>query len=123
MEQYLAAVQSSLKNKAAGPRHHQSASPTAELQILRLGRFETTYEEQLSRQAVASVVDALSKTGLPFLELMGLSDQDPAIEAQLQKNQQLFELGDLERVPATSIRLFICGDPHAGKHHLGPRIH
>jgi hypothetical protein len=65
--------------------------------------------------AVAALLDALSKSGLPFLRVMGLRDPDPSIEAQLLRNRHLFELGDLERVPATSIRLFICGDPYAGK--------
>ena len=63
------------------------------------------------------MVDALSHSGLPFFELEGfLRRMDPAIEAQLWRNQRNFMLGsELKRVPATSIRLFICGDPFAGK--------
>jgi hypothetical protein len=120
MEQYLAAVRSgnTLKMKATDSSENHSTSPaaytTTQLRSLTLGPFSLTNE--LSGHAVAAVVDALSKSGLPFLELEGLNlDKHPAIEAQLQSNRRLWELGDLERVPATSIRLFICGDPFAGK--------
>jgi hypothetical protein len=105
---------------AAGARsENHSTSPaaytTTQLRSLTLGRFYET--DELSGRAVAAVVDALSKSGLPFLELLGINiHEHPAIEAQLQRNRRLFhELRDLERVPATSIRLFICGDPYAGK--------
>jgi hypothetical protein len=123
MEQYvLAAVQSgnSLKKKSRDSSENHSTSPaaytTTQLRNLTLGFFDIT--NRLSRRAVAAVVDALSKSGLPFLELWRFGNKiplDPAIEAQLQRNRRLWELGDLERVPATSIRLFICGDPYAGK--------
>jgi hypothetical protein len=132
MDQYLAAVQSgnSVKKKAtdyhlggstlaAGARsENHSTSPaaytTTQLRSLTLGTFKLFNE--LSGRAVAAVVDALSKSGLPFLELLGINvDEHPAIEAQLQRNRRLWDLRNLKRVPATSIRLFICGDPYAGK--------
>ena len=72
----------------------------------------------LSRFAAAAVVDALSRSGLPFFEIEGIlfSKKNPAIEAQLKRNQRNSLLGlDSARVPATSMRLFICGDPFAGK--------
>jgi hypothetical protein len=120
MEHYLAALHSGSsfkkmkatayqkgKSNVAASEHHST-----QLHSLTLGRFHITNEgDQLSRQAVAAVVDALSKSRLPSLELRGIDDCDSAIEAQLQRNRRLLELGDLGRVPATSIRLFICGDP------------
>jgi hypothetical protein len=129
MEQYLAAVQyagnslnkinamDSHREVSAARSDNHSTSPAAtitQLQSLTLGWFQKGH--QLSERAVAAVVDALSKSGLSFLELSGINLRKyPAIEAQLQRNRRLWELGDLERVPATSIRLFICGDPYAGK--------
>ena len=82
------------------------------LYSLQLGYFSGDF----SRSATAAVVDALSRSGLPFFGSLGWSKVDPAIEAQLWRNQRNFLLGsDLKRVPATSMRLFICGDPFAGK--------
>jgi hypothetical protein len=76
-----------------------------------------------SQKTVAAVVDALSLIGLPFLQV-GVAEAgagrralaDPSIEAQLRRNQRQFMLGffDLQRAPATSMRLFVCGDPFAG---------
>jgi hypothetical protein len=64
------------------------------------------------------VVDALSRSGLPFLQLpdrdRNVIPLDPAIEAQLLRNQRLMVMRELETVPAKSLRLFICGDPFAG---------
>ena len=90
-----------------------SSSP-APLESLTLGtlRYKTGLESPRSTRAI---VDALSLSGLPFLQLRGLDTIDPAIEAQLRRNQRLFILGDLQKVPATSMRLFICGDPFAGR--------
>jgi hypothetical protein len=75
----------------------------------------------MSQEAVAAVVDALSLSGLPFLRIINsrlrwLVVKHPAIEAQLRKNQRQFMLGfsHLQRAPATSMRLFVCGDPFAG---------
>ena len=89
-------------------------SSPPQLYGLRLGYFRG----DLSRPATAVVVDALSRSSLPFFEMkhIFLPMKDPAIEAQLWRNQRNFMLGsELKRVPATSIRLFICGDPFAGK--------
>ena len=77
---------------------------------------------ELSRSATAAVVDALSRSGLPFFgianDLLLGSGGNPAIEAQVKRNQRNFLLGlDSTRVPATSLRLFIYRDPFAGKAH------
>jgi hypothetical protein len=85
----------------------------AQLYSLTLGKLPHNSVLETGR-ATPSVVDALAASGLPFLELKGLCSIDPAIEAQLTRNQRLFVLGDLKKVPATSLRLFICGDPFAG---------
>ena len=88
-----------------------TASSPPQLYSLELGRIKGT---ELSRSATAAVVDALSRSGLPFFELNN-PRKDPAIKAQLWRNQRNYMLGsDLKRVPATSMRLFICGDPFAG---------
>ena len=76
-----------------------------------------------SLTTTAAVVDALYASRLPFFKLEDWDRRDipldPAIKAQLLRNQLLFRFGDeLERVPATSIRLFICGDPYAGNYYL-----
>ena len=98
----------------------ESTSPP---QLLYSLEFSSNFSlENLSRSATAAVVDALSRSGLPFFQI-SVMDKEPAIEAQLWRNQRNFMLGsDLKRVPATSIRLFICGDPFAGKtmndHHI-----
>ena len=64
---------------------------------------------------IGAMVDALSRSGLPFFEYN--YRMDPAIQAQLRRNQRDFMAGLVStRVPATSIRLFICGDPFAGKY-------
>ena len=69
---------------------------------------------EFSEATIGAMVDALSRSGLPFFEYY--HSPDPAVKAQLWRNQRNFFLGsDLKRVPATSTRLFICGDPFAGK--------
>ena len=99
-----------------------SASPSARLYSLTLGKFPNANLEL--RRTVAAVVDGLSRSSLPFLELEGVHKMDPAIEAQLLMNQRMFILGDyLEKVPANSMRLFICGDPYAGKTTLLSTMH
>ena len=69
---------------------------------------------EFSKATIHAMMDALSRSGLPFFEYY--HSPDPAVKAQLWRNQRNFFLGsDLKRVPATSTRLFICGDPFAGK--------
>ena len=82
------------------------------------GRFEYT----ATRSIIAVVMDAVSRSNLPFLELKGLQ-MDPAIKPQLERNRRMFMLGDLARVPAKSMRLFICGDAYAGKTTLLSTMH
>ena len=83
-----------------------------QLYSLRLGNIISN----LSPSATAAIVDALSQSGLPFFEIQGLHRMDLGIEVQLQRNQCNYMLeSDSKRVPAMSIRLFICGDPFAGK--------
>ena len=78
--------------------------------LYRLSIFGTPKKVKLSRRGVATVVDALSSSGLPFLEFWPYITErkmDSPIQAQLQRNQRMWRLGDLERVPASSMRLFI----------------
>ena len=82
------------------------------------GRFKYT----ATRSIIAVVMDAVSRSNLPFLELKGLQ-MDPAIKPQLERNRRMFMLGDLARVPAKSMRLFICGDAYAGKTTLLSTMH
>ena len=100
------------KKKQTTSKTPLSSSP-APLESLTLGtlRYTTGLE---SPRTTRAIVDALSLSGLPFLQLRGLGTIDPAIEAQLQRNQRDFILQS-DMKPATSIRLFICGDPFAGK--------
>ena len=89
-------------------------SSPPQLYSLQLGYFSGNF----SRSATTAVVDALSRSGLPFFQIQYLasSRKNPAIEDQLKRNQHSFLLGkDSTRVTATSMRLFICGDPFAGK--------
>ena len=84
------------------------------LYSLQLSSRKSAESYVLGRSATAAVVDALSRSGLPFFEYN--YRMDPAIQAQLRRNQRDFMAGlDSTRVPATSMRLFICGDPFAGK--------
>ena len=76
---------------------------------------------EFSKATIHAMMDALSRSGLPFFEYYHSPDPNDykdhaAVKAQLWRNQRNFFLGsDLKRVPATSTRLFICGDPFAGK--------
>ena len=86
--------------------------------MVKRGAWEWGSKGNFSRSATAAVVDALSRSGLPFFQIQYLasSRKNPAIEAQVKRNQRNFLLGlDSTRVSATSMRLFICGDPFAGK--------
>ena len=68
---------------------------------------------ELSQSAVAAVVDALARSGLPFFQHPKMG---PAIETQLWRNQRNhMPRSGLELVPATSMPLVICGDPFSGK--------
>ena len=100
--------------ETAGSSSTLPSSPP-QLYSLRLGNFSG----YLSPSATAAVVDALSRSGLPFFDIQNLGGSrknEPVIEAQLKRNQRNFLLGkDSTRVAATSMRLFICGDPFAGK--------
>ena len=92
-----------------------TASSPPQLYSLKLGQIEG---DELSRSATAAVVDALSRSGLPFFHILDFGKSrknQPVIEAQLKRNQHNFLLAkDSTRVAATSMRLFICGDPFAG---------
>ena len=55
-----------------------SASPSARLYSLTLGKFPNANLEL--RRTVAAVVDGLSRSSLPFLELEGVHKMDPAID-------------------------------------------
>ena len=106
-----------MKNEYLLDCMEELAQSPARLYRLTLGRlFCNTTDLDSNRAIVAAVLDALSRSGIPFLELKGLENMDPSIEAQIARNQRLFMLGgDLEKVSATSMRLFICIDPDAGK--------
>ena len=68
---------------------------------------------ELSQSAVAAVVDALARSGLPFFQHPKMN---PAIQAQLWRNQRDRMLrSGWEQAPATSMPLLICGDPFSGK--------
>ena len=95
--------------KGAETAGNTPSSPP-QLYRLDLGRIR---RGELSQSATAAVVDALSRSGLPSFDFLGV--WEPAMTAQLWRNQRNYMLGsDLKRVPATSMRLFICGDPFAG---------
>ena len=100
--------------ETAGSSSTLPSSPP-QLYSLQLGEFQG---HELSRSATAAVVDALSRSGLPFFDIQNFGKSrknQPVIEAQLKRNQRNFLLGkDSTRVAATSMRLFICGDPFAG---------
>ena len=68
---------------------------------------------ELSQSAIAAVVDALARSGLPFFQHPKMN---PAIQAQLWRNQRNRILrSGLEKAPATSMPLLICGDQFSGK--------
>ena len=102
--------------ETAGSSSSTLPSSPPQLYSLQLGALRGG---DLSRSATAAVVDALSRSGLPFFHILDdvkNRKNNPAIEAQVKRNQRNFLLGlDSTRVAATSMRLFICGDPFAGK--------
>ena len=111
-----------------------SASPAARLYSLTIGPSGGFYIYNTGQIAIARVVDALYRSSLPFLQLLGrnelLSQFPPAIKAQLLRNQLIWrrhEQLQSKKVPATSLRLFICGDEFAGKNlshkHIDPYLH
>ena len=73
--------------------HHSESSDHPGLFSITLGKMYTR-PSPLSQSAIAAVVDALSRSGLPFLQLVGVR-MDPAIEAQLERNRRVFMLGGL----------------------------
>lgn len=86
------------------------------LQSLSLARC--SHFSSLDKASVtASIVDAIHKSEFHInLEGTFMAD-DPAIKAQLGKKKAKHHqvLKSYEKVPATAVRLFICGDSYAGK--------
>ena len=103
------------------PKKQKGSTGLYSLTLGRVPRLSDDFPPSLT--ITAAVVDALYASRLPFFKLEDWYGTDvpldPAIKAQLLRNQLLFRFAnDLERVPATSIRLFICGDPYAGNFFL-----
>ena len=93
------------------PTKKEVGAAPPQLYSLKLGLLLSV---EFSEATIGAVVDALSPAGLPFFEYY--HSPDSAVKAQLWRNQRNFLLGsDLKRVPATSMRSFICGDPFTGK--------
>ena len=98
------------------PTKKEVGAEPPQLYSLKLGLLLSV---ELSQSTIGVVVDGLSRSGLPFFEYS--NSKDPAVKAQLWRNQRNFLLGsDLKRVPATSMRSFICGDPFTGKEQNTP---
>ena len=102
----------------------KSASPPARLHSLTLGPCDGFILINRSQFTITRVVDAHYRSSLPFLQLQshrveGLFSWLPSpINAQLMRNQLIWrrhEQLQSKKVPATSLRLFICGDEYAGK--------